>query len=126
MEELEQYEKPKVICNEKVSFSNGTWVTLIGMIAGGVGTNLILIYSMGLQIHSRIDSLDNKWQERVMEVHSEFRSDIKDLSGRIPPDWFRKMVEQNSDDIQRIENEFTRDFVRHSELEKILDQKERE
>ena len=96
----------------RVSFSSSTWISLLGLVVTGVATNLIMLYSMGFQLHERIDALDEKWQVRVIQLHSEFNADIDTLAERIPPEWFRSMVDANTRDIKRLENEFTRDFVR--------------
>lgn len=107
-------------CNERVSFTPGTWVSLMGMVGTGVATNLMLIYGLSGNLQDRIDTLDVRWQERMTTISRDFKSDMRHLEQRIPPDWFRKMVETNASDIERLENELTRDFVRKDELRNIL------
>ena len=113
---------------ERISFSTSTWVTLIGLVGTGVGTNLILIYSLSGNLQDRIDVLDQRWQDRIMQISKDFRQDMQTLESRIPPTWFRSMVEKNASDIKQnhrdiieLEDEFSRDFVRHTELQTILD-----
>jgi hypothetical protein len=107
-------------CNERVSFTPGTWVSMMGMVGTGVATNLMLIYGLSGSLQDRIDTLDVRWQERMASISRDWKTDMQHLESRIPPDWFRRMVEANTDDIERLENEFTRDFVRKDELRDIL------
>jgi hypothetical protein len=107
--------------SDKIAFSSSTWITLISLITTGVATNLILIYSMAGGLQDRIDSLDDKWQQRLLVVTAEIKQDIHNVESKIPPDWFREMVENNTREIRDLESEFTRDFVRKSELKEYLE-----
>jgi hypothetical protein len=110
----------KKMSNDKISFSTSTWLTLISLITTGVATNLILIYTMAGNLQTRIDNLDDKWQERLLVVTAEIKQDIRSVESKIPPDWFRQMVESNQRKIDELESEFTRDFVRKSELPELI------
>ena len=57
--------------NGKLTLTTSTWLTLIGMIAAGIATNLTLIYSMSGQLQNRIDSLDERWQERTVLITNQ-------------------------------------------------------
>jgi hypothetical protein len=105
--------------SDKIAFSSSTWITLISLITTGVATNLILIYSMAGGLQDRIDSLDDKWQQRLLVVTSEIKEDIQSVESKIPPDWFRQMVENNQRKIEELESKFTRDFIHKSELPKF-------
>jgi hypothetical protein len=110
------------IRKEQVSFSTSTWITLITLVATGVGTNLILIYSMSFDLQERIDALDLRWQDRISSISRSFKEDLSRVESKIPPDWFRAMVDRNSEKIDTLEAEVTRDLVRRSELKSILEQ----
>jgi hypothetical protein len=110
------------IRKEQVSFSTSTWITLITLVATGVGTNLILIYSMSFDLQERIDALDLRWQDRISSISRGFKEDLSRVESKIPPDWFRAMVDRNSEKIDTLEAEVTRDLVRRSELKSILEQ----
>lgn len=107
---------------ERLSLTGGTWLTLISLVGSSVAANLILIYTMSLQVHQRVDQLDDKWQDRIIAISREFKEDLRRIEGKIPPDWFRAMVENNTKEINRLESEFTKDFVRRGELDQILKQ----
>ena len=109
---------------DKIAFTSSTWVTLISLIVTGVATNLMLIYSLSGDLQKRIDDLDDKWQQRLIVVTQEIKQDIQHVETKIPPDWFRQMVEGNGEKIDKLESEFTKDFVRKSELEQLLNRGE--
>jgi len=107
---------------ERISLSVGTWVSLTGMIATAIAANLALIYSMSGNLQARMDALDVRWQDRTSNMQQNLVSEIKAVEAKIPPDWFRQMVDRNAtaidklkDEFDRLENEFTRDVVRKSE-----------
>ena len=100
----------------KLVLATSTWISIIALIAGGIATNLGLIYSQGnsLQSHlraqsgqlqDRIDKLDEKWQERTINMASQLQADIRRVEGKIPPDWFRAMVDRNTERIDKLEDE---------------------
>ena len=101
---------------ESVRLSVSTWLTIGGMMAAGIAANLALIYGMAGQIQSRIDKLDLRWQERTLTLTRELKSDIRDVENKIPPEWFRDMVTRNTNEIERLEDEMHRDFVRKGDL----------
>ena len=105
---------------ERLSLTGGTWLTLISLVGSSVAANLILIYTMSFQVHQRVDELDDRWQDRIIAISREFKEDLRRIESKIPPDWFRAMVENNTKEINRLESEFTKDFVRKEELDKIL------
>lgn len=107
---------------ERLSLTGGTWLTLISLVGSSVAANLILIYTMSLQVHQRVDELDDRWQDRIIAISREFKEDLRRIESKIPPDWFRAMVESNTREINRLESEFTKDFVRKEELDQILKQ----
>lgn len=71
---------------------------------------------MAGNLQTRIDNLDDKWQERLLVVTAEIKQDIRSVESKIPPDWFRQMVENNQRKIDELESELNRDFVRKSEI----------
>ena len=105
---------------ERLSLTGGTWLTLISLVGSSVAANLILIYTMSFQVHQRVDELDDRWQDRIVAISREFKEDLRRIENKIPPDWFRAMVENNTREINRLESEFTKDFVRRHELDKTL------
>ena len=97
------------------------------MIVGGVAANLALIHGLSTQMHDRMDRLDQQWQVRLLTVQSDLAGRINDVAKSIPPDWFRAAVEKNTSEIERLrveidnlEDEVTRDFVRKDELPDAL------
>ena len=102
--------------NTGISLSVSTWAKLVALVASAVAA----FFAMFLQSQATMHELDVKWQNRIVELTREIRHDIKDVETKIPPDWFRKMVEHNKQSIDDLEREFTRDFVRKEELEKII------
>lgn len=89
----------------KLVLTASTWLTIIGMIAAAIASNFMLISGMQNTLQSRIDSLDERWQQRIAQVTLDIRKDIKEVEKQIPPDWFRKMVERNSERLDNIESE---------------------
>jgi hypothetical protein len=103
----------------RLTLATSTWISLIALVAGGIATNLGLIYSQSanLQTHlraqsenlqGRIDTLDEKWQERTVEMAKQLQHDIQRVEDKIPPDWFRSMVERNTQRIDKLEDELHR------------------
>ena len=93
--------------DERISFSTATWITLISLIVGGVAANIMLIYNMSGNVQDRIDKLDLRWQDRTTQMSTRLEKKIDNVADQIPPDWFRSMVEKNSQDIEKLE-EFIR------------------
>lgn len=96
--------------NEAVALSNATWISLIAMIVTAVAANLATIYGMSINIQNRMDRLDERWQERTAGMASEVRADIERIEQKIPPDWFRSMVERNSADIRELRDKVFNDL----------------
>lgn len=92
-----------------VRLTSWQWITLIVIVAGAA-----------VSTHYRIDALDDRWQTRTVNIVTEIRKDIARVEGKIPPDWFRAMVEENKQDIKDLESELTRNFIKKEELEQIL------
>lgn len=76
---------------------------------------------MAGNLQDRIDRLDDKWQERLLVVTAAIKQDINRVESKIPPDWFRQMVENNQRKIDELESELNRDFVRKSELPELIE-----
>lgn len=107
----------------KLVLASSTWLSLIALVAGGIAANLGLIYTQSSGLQSRIDALDERWQKRIVVIAAELRKDtaalrdsiksdtnnlrdsIKSMEQRIPPDWFRSMVERNTIRIDKLEDE---------------------
>ena len=117
---MQETNKHTAIVDERVSLSTATWITLIAMIVGGVAANLALIYGMSQNVQDRMDVLDEKWQTRTIQMSTRLELKIEKVASSIPPAWFRNMVESNRNEIQGLEAEFTRDFVRKNELRGLV------
>ena len=103
---------------DRVILSPATWISLIGMICAGVAANLALIHSMAGSMQDRMDVLDARWQDRTTEIRQSLSSDIKAVEAKIPPDWFRRMVERNTEQIDDLSNKL-RDFA-HNHSQDVL------
>lgn len=97
---------------QPVRLNTWQWISLIVLVAGA-----------GWSIHYRIDALDDRWQERAMQLTRELRLEHRMAieSLEIPPPLFKQQVDRNTEAIDRLEREFTRDFVRKDELPRLLE-----
>lgn len=91
--------------SQQVKLAPRDWIWLIIVIVGAATANLGLIYSQSWSMYDRIDQLDEKWQERTVQMSTRIRNDIENVRMSIPPDWFRKMVEANESEIRALRKE---------------------
>lgn len=106
--------------SQSVKLNTRDWLWLVVLIASAIGAH-----------YWQFGRLDEKWQVRTDQLARDFRTEqtklsdsihaeIAEVRKTIPPDWFRSMLDRNSEEIQRVENQMIRDFVRKEELEKII------
>lgn len=114
-----------------IRLSTWNWVSLIVIIASASVANIGGIHSMAThnreEFRTEMLAMDQKWQDRTDILATQIRTDLKEIKNSIPPDWFRQMVEsnathieKNAEQIDKLEDEFTRDFVRKDELEAYM------
>ena len=109
----------KITESSTVSLSVSTWSKLIAMVATVIAT----FFGMFLSSQQTMHDLDIKWQDRIAILSASIRSDIRSVEEKIPPDWFRRMVERNQTEIQNLEDDleaFTKDFVRKDEMPSLI------
>ncbi len=102
---------------QQISLSFNTWVKLISLTVAAVAS----FFGMFAQSQHTMYELDLKWQERIASLAEDLKTDIHRVERQLPPDWFKKQVEENRKHIDDLEDEVTRDFVRKEELKAILD-----
>ena len=87
---------------DKLTLSFGTWITLMATVCAGIAANLGLIYTMAGNLQNRMDKLDQRWQDRITHMKESLGADIRAVEAKIPTDWFSKMVERNTSQIEKI------------------------
>lgn len=85
-----------------MSVDTSAWMGLISLIAGATASVLGLTYRLNMQVHRRIDLLDEKWQERTIGLAKSITEEIREVQRSIPPDWFRSRVDENSRAIEKL------------------------
>lgn len=103
-----------------VILTGSTWAKIIAIAVGTIAALWTAHYQMATSLRSEMLALDDKWQTRMEAVSREIRGDIREVRNGIPPDWFREMVMTNTKKIDKMEEEFTRDFIRKDELLPLL------
>ncbi len=105
---------------QKVVLSTSQWISLLLTVAGMIAAGIWGAHTIETRLGEKIVEMDQRWQKRTLELSRELRMDIKGVEDKIPPDWFRAMVDANARAIKDLETEFTRDFLRKSELDIVL------
>ena len=109
---------------QKVSLSSWQWISLMGVVCGAGVWNVSQMWQLDTRWQNRIESIVTAINTKIETSDSEIMQEIAETRRSIPPDWFRTMVDENRKLITSMEREFTRDFIRKSELETLLEQRE--
>ena len=95
------------------------WIWLVVIIAGASVANISGQFKMkdDLQtqmlkikedMNNQLLTLDRRWQDRQVDQAKSFRSDMAALVASMPPDWFKKMVEANRDELKDLRDRLNR------------------
>ena len=90
----------------RLSLSLSTLLTILAMVAGGVGANLSLMYSLHSNLHHEIVALDREWQFRISGLSEDLNSSIgsaTDTSEKM----LRIIVDTNIKAIEKLEKRIT-------------------
>ena len=88
----------------KVVLSTGQWLSLLGTVGTLITAGVWGAHSIESRLTEAMVDLDRRWQARSEIMVRDLRSDMK-------------AVEKS---IHRLESEFTRDFMRKTELDQLL------
>jgi hypothetical protein len=92
--------------SNKTTFLVRDWLWLIVIVSGASVTNMGMIYSVSLGLRNDMLELDQRWQDRTEKLTISITEDIKEIRKQIPPDWFREMVDRNTEEIFRLNREW--------------------
>ena len=79
------------------------WIWIIVVVATASVANMGAMYQIRWSLSQDMIDLDRRWQDRTLKMTAEIRQDIDAVRGSIPPDWFRQMVQDNKDQLRRME-----------------------
>lgn len=85
--------------------TSNEWLAIAIVVATSTASAMAFLYRIRMSIHRDMLELDARWQARSDRIAESIRRDIESVRKQIPPDWFRSMVEHNT---ERIEHNTTR------------------
>ena len=97
-----------------VSLSFSNWLGMITLIVGGVVASLSLTYSLHLngkesmadesaRWQNRVESLDDKWQARIMELATIFRTELHEFDEKHPPPDLLRRIDKLEDQVEKLQ-----------------------
>jgi len=87
--------------DDAVSLKLGTrdWIWIISLIVASMSANLGIYYQSNRSLYDRIDILDDKWQERLLTVVRDIRTDLRRMEDNNPPVWLVNVLNESKAEI---------------------------
>ena len=90
--------------DDEVNLKLGTrdWIWIISLIIASMSANLGIYYQSNRSLYDRIDILDDKWQERLLTVARDIKTDLRRMEDNNPPVWLVNVLNEAKTEISSL------------------------